>query len=139
MGGTWTLSKSFDSIGALAKPTLDLALVTEIIMTEEARSKFSAAVLTSYLTKTFHGMKVGFLNPAEYRFAPGMCPEIPEERQQLVGLILLPQPSIPTLFLVSLSFAERNICLGCDPLRTHGKARGSWSSRGISYTLSTYL
>lgn len=83
--GVWTLSTRFDSVGAMAKSVSDLALVTEMLHTKDVRAKLPPSGYTSYLTKSFKGMKVGFVDPTIWHLPPSMCPQIPHVVEQLNG------------------------------------------------------
>jgi amidase len=81
--GTWTLSSRFDAIGAMAKSVTDLTIVTELLHTDRVRSTLPADGYASNLTKTFKGLKVGFLDPAEWHLPERLCPQIPSVVQEL--------------------------------------------------------
>ncbi|KAF2110417.1 amidase signature domain-containing protein [Lophiotrema nucula] len=85
--GVWTLSLSFDSAGAMAKSIVDLAFTTELLHTQEVRAKLPKDGYTSFLTKTFQGLKVGFLDPAVWHFPPRMCPQIPSVNSAYMNAI----------------------------------------------------
>ncbi|KAL5119079.1 hypothetical protein ACEQ8H_003003 [Pleosporales sp. CAS-2024a] len=83
--GIWTLSSQFDAVIALTKSVLDLALMTELLHTPEARPKLPQDGYRSFLTKTFKGLKIGFADPAIWHFPPAMCPQISSVVKQLNG------------------------------------------------------
>lgn len=82
--GVWTLSKRFDAVGAIAKSVSDLALATEMLHTMEVRSRLPEDGYLSFLSKSFTGLKVGFLDESQWHLPPQMCPQIPSVVQQLV-------------------------------------------------------
>lgn len=84
--GTWTLAKALGSTGAMTKSVRDLAIMTAMIHTNEVQEKLPATGYTSFLTKTFDGLKVGFADPAIWHFPPSLCPPIESVREQLVNL-----------------------------------------------------
>ncbi|KAF2257469.1 amidase signature enzyme [Trematosphaeria pertusa] len=83
--GVWTLSKRFDAVGAIAKSVSDLALATEMLHTMEVRSRLPEDGYLSFLSKSFTGLKVGFLDESQWHLPPQMCPQIPSVVQQLNG------------------------------------------------------
>ena len=74
MDGTWTLSFRFDAIGAMAKLVADLSITTGMLYTDHVRSTLPADGYASNLTKTFEGLKVGFLDPLEWHLPERLCP-----------------------------------------------------------------
>jgi amidase len=75
LDGTWLGSSTFDNICAIAKSVGDLAAATEVIYSQEARDALPADGFQSSLVKDFKGLKVGFVDPEEWRlpdvlFAP---------------------------------------------------------------------
>ena len=82
--GTWTLSSRFDAIGAMAKSVADLSITTEMLHTDHVRSTLPADGYASNLTKTFEGLKVGFLDPLKWHLPERLCPQIPSVVQELV-------------------------------------------------------
>ena len=83
--GSWTLAKAIGSIGAMTKSVRDLAIMTAMIHTDEVREKLPATGYTSFLTKTFADLKVGFADPAIWHFPASLCPEIKSVTMQLVS------------------------------------------------------
>lgn len=83
MDGVWCLSPEFDTVGAMAKSVVDLATVTEILLSTTHQSP-PERELSSFLTKSFEGLRVGFLDPKEWHFPPEACPQIEEVVKQLV-------------------------------------------------------
>ena len=82
--GTWTLSTQFDAVGAMARSVIDLSIITELLHTDLVRSTLLAGGYTSRLTKSFKGLKVGFLDPAEWHLPERLCPQIPSVVKELV-------------------------------------------------------
>lgn len=82
--GAWTLSTALGSIGAMTKSAKDLAIMTAIIQSDEVRKKLPATGYTSFLTKTFKGLKIGFVDPSIWHFPAESCPPIASVTEQLV-------------------------------------------------------
>jgi amidase len=59
--GVFRISRSFDAIGAMARTPCDLSLLTESILTPEARSKLPESGFQNSLTGSWQGLKVGIL------------------------------------------------------------------------------
>ncbi|CAG9953360.1 unnamed protein product [Clonostachys rosea f. rosea IK726] len=81
--GVWTLSHRFDAIGGMAKSVTDLAIITELLHTDQVRSKLPTGGYLSSLSKSFEGLKVGFLDPAIWHLPESLCPQIPSVVQEL--------------------------------------------------------
>lgn len=86
MDGAWSVSKHFDVIGVLAKSVQDLANAMEIIVTPSVREKLPIEGFVPFLTKSFHGLNVGFLSPNEWHFPPDKCRPVWSATQQMVRL-----------------------------------------------------
>lgn len=82
--GVWTLSSRFDAVGAMSKSVADLTVVTELLLTDRVRTTLPTDGYTSNLTKTFKGLKIGFLDPKEWYLPERLCPQIPSVAQELV-------------------------------------------------------
>ncbi|CAH0023746.1 unnamed protein product, partial [Clonostachys rhizophaga] len=83
MDGVWTLSHHFDAIGGMAKSVTDLALITELLHTDQVRSTLPKDSYLSILSKDFENLKVGFLDPILWHLPEGLCPQIPNVVQEL--------------------------------------------------------
>ena len=66
--GVFAVSEDFDSIGGMAKSALDLALLTERVLTPEARAKLPADGYLPFLKRDFKGLRVGFVKPEKWRW-----------------------------------------------------------------------
>lgn len=58
----------FDAVGAMAKFTVDLALMTEVLLGPEARQTLSDDGLLPSLASTFVGLGVEFRDPDDWYF-----------------------------------------------------------------------
>ncbi|CAG9998783.1 unnamed protein product [Clonostachys byssicola] len=83
MDGAWTLSHHFDAIGGMTKSVTDLAIITELLHTDQVRSKLPTGGYLSSLSKSFEGLKVGFLDPEIWHLPERLCPQIPSVVQEL--------------------------------------------------------
>jgi amidase len=68
----------------MAKSVTDLAIITELLHTDQVRSKLPTGGYLSSLSKSFEGLKVGFLDPAIWHLPESLCPQIPSVVQELV-------------------------------------------------------
>ena len=81
------MSNDFDSLGAMAKSTRDLALVTELVLTPEARGKLPEDGYVLFLRKDFDGMRIGFADPKTWSWPENLQPQYRNSREQLVSLL----------------------------------------------------
>ena len=82
--GVFTVSDDFDSLGAMAKSTLDLALMTELVLTAEARSKLPGDGYLSFFRTDFDGMRIGFADQRTWNWPDNLQPQYGNSREQLV-------------------------------------------------------
>ena len=68
LGGIFAVSEDFDALGGMAKSVLDLAHLTELVLTREERAKLPADGYLSFLKKDFSGLRVGFVDPELWRW-----------------------------------------------------------------------
>ena len=69
----------------MAKSVKDLATITPLLLTPGAREKLPEDGYMSFLRKDFEGLKVGFLDPAVWKFPPVLCESIMSVEQQMVS------------------------------------------------------
>ncbi len=62
--GTWSVSKSLDTPGAMARSAFDLAAATEALLNLLARAELPTNGYQSSMSTSFKGMKLGFVNAA---------------------------------------------------------------------------
>jgi amidase len=84
MDGIWPISPSFDAVGAMAKSTVDLALMTELLLKPEERRKLPDGGFLPALTITFEGLGLGFLDPIEWHFPPRAQHPVESVTKQIV-------------------------------------------------------
>ncbi|KAI0466325.1 amidase signature domain-containing protein [Xylaria cf. heliscus] len=83
LGGVFAVSEEFDSLGSMAKSTLDLARMTELVLNPEARSKLPKDGYLSYLQRDFTGIRVGFVDPEQWRWPDNVQPQKSDTREQM--------------------------------------------------------
>jgi amidase len=88
MDGVFKSSIELDVVGGLARSTRDLALLSQTALTEEQRKLLPQEGYLKFLTKTFDGLRVGFLDPTKWSLHPGIV--------QLDDVILKQMVSDPT-------------------------------------------
>lgn len=62
LNGVFGLSKNFDSVGGMARNPADLAALTEVLLTDEARSRVSEGGYEKAMREGWEGMGVGVLS-----------------------------------------------------------------------------
>lgn len=96
--GIWLLSATFDTVGAMAKSVGDLSTIAEILLNEDAHESLPTDGYTSFLTKSFRDLRIGFLDPAQWHFPAESQAPIDDATQQMVSSMnLYPIPGF--LFL----------------------------------------
>jgi Asp-tRNA(Asn)/Glu-tRNA(Gln) amidotransferase A subunit family amidase len=70
MDGVFKGSVELDAVGGLARSTADLALLSQIALTEEKRNLLSQEGYQKFLTKTFDSLRIGFLDPTKWSLHP---------------------------------------------------------------------
>lgn len=68
LDGVWVVSEDFDAVGAMTKSTADLALITELVLNQKAREALPDDGFQIFLRTDFDGLKIGFLDPAIWRW-----------------------------------------------------------------------
>ncbi|PTB48318.1 hypothetical protein M431DRAFT_100241, partial [Trichoderma harzianum CBS 226.95] len=72
MDGVFKTSVELDVVGGLARSTADLALLSEVALTEEKRKLLPEEGYQKYLTKTFDLLRIGFLDPTKWSLHPSI-------------------------------------------------------------------
>ena len=86
MDGVWAVSNKLDVIGAMTKSVDDLANVMGIILTADARQNLPREGFSSFLTKRFDDLRIGFLSPTEWHFPPDKCRPVDSATRQMVSI-----------------------------------------------------
>ncbi len=63
-----------DCLAGMAKSTADLALLLEMMLTEEARQHLPPGGYKSALVHTWDSISVGFVDPSLWRLPASICP-----------------------------------------------------------------
>ena len=78
MDGIARTSKNKDVVGALARSSHDVAVITEALLKPQYLQQISQGHLTDYLTKSFKGLRIGVLDPRVWKY-PSDTANTPEE------------------------------------------------------------
>nr|ODN85433.1 hypothetical protein L203_05049 [Cryptococcus depauperatus CBS 7841] len=78
MDGIARTSKNKDVVGALARSPHDVAVITEALLKPQYRERISKGHLTDFLTKSFKGLRIGFLDPRVWKY-PSDTANTPED------------------------------------------------------------
>ncbi|UKZ76806.1 hypothetical protein TrVFT333_004518 [Trichoderma virens FT-333] len=70
MDGIFKSSLNLDVVGGLAKSPADLAILSELALTEEQRNLLPKEGYQKFLTKTFDSLRIGFLDPTKWSLHP---------------------------------------------------------------------
>ncbi|KAH7397975.1 amidase signature domain-containing protein [Cadophora sp. MPI-SDFR-AT-0126] len=73
--GVFRLSSHMDCLAGMAKSTADLALLLEMMLTDEARQHLPPGGFKSSLVGDWKDLSVGFVDPSLWRLPAGICPE----------------------------------------------------------------
>ncbi|KAJ3558677.1 hypothetical protein NPX13_g9661 [Xylaria arbuscula] len=83
LGGVFAVSEEFDSLGSMAKSTLDLARMTELVLNPGARSRPPKDGYLSYFRRDFASLRVGFVDPEQWRWPDNVQPQKNNTREQM--------------------------------------------------------
>jgi amidase len=75
LDGVYSVSHDFDSLGTMAKTTSDLATITGFLLKDDVRAMLPKTGFTPFLRTTFRGLRVGFVNPEEWRWPEEVQPQ----------------------------------------------------------------
>jgi hypothetical protein len=73
-GGIFTVSDDSGAVGGMAKSVVDLAHLTELVLTEQAREALPAKAYLPFLKNKFDGHRVGFVDPELWRWTEKFSP-----------------------------------------------------------------
>lgn len=76
--GVWQLSTSFDVVGCMAKSSLDLANLLNVLVESESPN------YPSFVTRSFGDLKLGFLDPDVWRFSDANSKPVDGSTEQMV-------------------------------------------------------
>jgi amidase len=122
--GCWRSSKTLDVPGVMARSTHDVAIATEAMLDDDVLSQLPEGGYLSSRTKTFEGLKIGFVDPTKWRLPPDLWTPSDEAKSQHVR-----QPWFVFWNAgVGLTGPFLGFCLQqCDE-----KDEGSWSQSRVS-------
>ncbi|EOO01360.1 putative amidase family protein [Phaeoacremonium minimum UCRPA7] len=80
--GCWRVAASCDTPGAMARSVRDVALATEAMLDESTRAKLPEGGYGSFLNASFDGMRIGFVDPALWRFPPDLWVPSDDAKEQ---------------------------------------------------------
>ncbi|KAJ8125494.1 hypothetical protein O1611_g8145 [Lasiodiplodia mahajangana] len=72
MDGVFKSSLELDVVGGLARSARDLALLSQTALTEEKRKPLPEEGYLKFLTRTFDGLRTGFLDPTKWSLHPNI-------------------------------------------------------------------
>lgn len=81
MEGVWQVAASFDSVGGMAKSTMDLALPSDVLLQQSNPSRPS---LVKAIQKDWKGFTVGFVDIDLWRLPPEARDYVPGYNKQSV-------------------------------------------------------
>ena len=85
MSGIWPVSVHFDAVGGMAKSVIDLATMTDCLLESNTRNSFQSGELVECLSKTFRGLRIGFLDPRVWHYPRELVKKIEEVDRQIVS------------------------------------------------------
>ncbi|KAI1123344.1 putative glutamyl-tRNA amidotransferase subunit A [Nemania abortiva] len=81
--GIVPISLDFDSAGPIARCARDIALLMDAMIDRQKASEIQGGTYTSYLTKSFEGIRVGVLQPKDWHMEPHvLTPNAEADTQQ---------------------------------------------------------
>ena len=83
--GVWRVSSLFDVIGGLTKSVTDLAVITTLLVHSDSKNGAGRNGFEQYLSRTFQGLRIGFLDPREWVYPPDVVKPIEEVNLQIVS------------------------------------------------------
>ena len=75
LDGIFIVDEAFDALGAMARSSHDLALITEILLKTEARAKIPSDGFLSFMKKDFNGLRIGFIDAKEWHWPENIQPQ----------------------------------------------------------------
>jgi amidase len=71
----------------MARSTRDVAVTIEVLLAPGARDRLPQSGYTSFLTQSFVGLKIGFVDPTEWRFPSDLWVPSDEAKEQHVSVL----------------------------------------------------
>ena len=86
--GICPISSDFDSAGPIAKCATDIAILMDALVDPNRSSEIPQGGYTPYLTKSFNGIRIGVLNPSEWRMPPATLFPVASAEAQMVNTLI---------------------------------------------------
>ena len=86
--GICPVSFDFDSAGPIAKSATDIAILMDTLVNPSKSSDVPKGDYTPYLTKSFDGIRIGVLNPSEWRMPPAVVSPDASAEAQTVSILI---------------------------------------------------
>jgi amidase len=83
MDGVFGISRTFDTLGHMAKSAGDLALLAKVMREDHVEERLLVT----------NGLAIGFVDPSIWSMAPEMCPKTAESDEQMVSRSWISQES----------------------------------------------
>lgn len=77
-----------DAVGGITRSVADLAVVTTCLVNSRATDTSQLKDFEKYLTGTFEGLRVGFLDPDDWVYPPDVVKPIQEVNGQIVSVLV---------------------------------------------------
>ncbi|OAA80786.1 Amidase signature domain protein [Akanthomyces lecanii RCEF 1005] len=87
LGGIFAVSAEFDCVGAMAKSSHDLAMLSELSLKPRAREKLPEDGYLSFSKSTFEGLNIGFVDPEIWRWPETFQPQHGNSLEELESLL----------------------------------------------------
>ena len=84
--GICPISSDFDSAGPIAKCAADIAIMLDTLVNPNKYPVIPEGGYTPFLTKSFDGIRIGVLNPSEWRMLPNELFPNPSTEAQMVNI-----------------------------------------------------
>lgn len=84
--GCWRVIQTRDIPGAMVRSARDIAVVLDVLVDDIVRNHVPPEGYISFLSSTFDGLRVGFVDPTLFRFPPDLWAPSDEAKEQHVRL-----------------------------------------------------
>ena len=86
MDGVFVISTSFDTVGGMAKSVEDLALLIEYLQENGPNNVRATSDYRSVFQKDWSGLRLGFVDPDQWRLPPALVTPVEEVNLQIVSI-----------------------------------------------------
>jgi amidase len=87
MDGVLGVSRTFDTVGGMARSAEDLAILTEIILNPSARRRLPENGYRVFMNGSWHGIRIGFMDPKLWKLPTTLCTPDAKVSAQMVNLV----------------------------------------------------